>query len=39
VIGFLHPDSPEVIASRLAAFRKGLGETGYQVRSAAGAGG
>jgi ABC-type uncharacterized transport system substrate-binding protein len=29
VVGFLHPDSPEVIASRLAAFRKGLGETGY----------
>ena len=29
VIGFLHPDSPEVIASRLAAFRKGLSEIGY----------
>jgi putative ABC transport system substrate-binding protein len=29
VIGFLHSDSPEPIASRVAAFRKGLGETGY----------
>jgi putative ABC transport system substrate-binding protein len=29
VIGFLHSDSPEPIASRVAAFRNGLGETGY----------
>jgi putative ABC transport system substrate-binding protein len=29
VIGFLHSGSPEPIASRVAAFRKGLGETGY----------
>src|SRR5215831_5276075 len=36
VIGFLHPDSPEVIASRLAAFRKGLSEIGYdEVRNVA----
>ena len=29
VIGFLHPGSPEMNASSLAAFRKGLGEIGY----------
>jgi len=29
VIGFLHSGSPEPIASRVAAFRKGLGEAGY----------
>ncbi len=29
VIGFLHPGSPEANASNVAAFRKGLGETGY----------
>jgi putative tryptophan/tyrosine transport system substrate-binding protein len=29
VVGFLHPGSPEANASLLAAFRKGLGETGY----------
>src|SRR5262249_51678159 len=29
VIGFLHPGSPEQNASWLAAFRKGLAETGY----------
>jgi putative ABC transport system substrate-binding protein len=44
VIGFLHSGSPEPIANRVAAFRKGLGEAGYvesqnvaiQVRWAAG---
>jgi putative tryptophan/tyrosine transport system substrate-binding protein len=29
VIGFLHSGSPEPSASRVAAFRKGLGEAGY----------
>jgi len=29
VIGFLHSGSPEPIASRVAAFRKGFGEAGY----------
>jgi putative tryptophan/tyrosine transport system substrate-binding protein len=29
VIGFLHSGSPEPIANRVAAFRKGLGEAGY----------
>jgi len=29
VIGFLHSGSPEPMASRVAAFRKGLGEAGY----------
>jgi putative tryptophan/tyrosine transport system substrate-binding protein len=29
VIGYLHSGSPETDASTLAAFRKGLGETGY----------
>ena len=29
VIGFLHPSSPEANAKFVAAFRKGLGETGY----------
>jgi len=29
LIGFLHPGSPEVNASSLAAFRKGLSEAGY----------
>jgi putative ABC transport system substrate-binding protein len=29
VIGFLHSGSPEPIASRVAGFRKGLGEGGY----------
>jgi putative ABC transport system substrate-binding protein len=29
VIGFLHPGSAEANASLIAAFRKGLGETGY----------
>jgi putative tryptophan/tyrosine transport system substrate-binding protein len=29
VIGFLHPSSPEATARFAAAFRKGLGETGY----------
>src|SRR4051794_26567427 len=29
VIGYLHSGSPEVNAAALAAFRKGLGETGY----------
>jgi putative ABC transport system substrate-binding protein len=46
VIGFLHSGSPEPNASRVAAFRKGLGEVGYvegqnvaiEYRWAAGAG-
>jgi putative ABC transport system substrate-binding protein len=29
VVGFLHSDSPEPIANRVAAFRKGLSETSY----------
>jgi putative ABC transport system substrate-binding protein len=29
VIGLLHPGSPEANAKYLAAFRKGLGETGF----------
>jgi putative ABC transport system substrate-binding protein len=29
VVGFLHPGSPEANAGHLAAFRKGLAETGY----------
>jgi hypothetical protein len=29
VIGFLHPGSPEAFANSVAAFRKGLSETGY----------
>jgi putative tryptophan/tyrosine transport system substrate-binding protein len=29
VIGFLHSGSPEPMVSRVAAFRKGLGEAGY----------
>src|SRR5262245_58153058 len=29
VIGFLHSSSPESTVSRIAAFRKGLAETGY----------
>ena len=29
VIGYLGPESPAAFASRLAAFRQGLGETGY----------
>jgi putative tryptophan/tyrosine transport system substrate-binding protein len=29
VIGFLHSGSPEPMASRLSAFRKGLAEAGY----------
>src|ERR1700681_895584 len=29
VIGFLQPGSPDASAPRVAAFRKGLGETGY----------
>jgi putative ABC transport system substrate-binding protein len=29
VVGFLHPGSPEANAKFVAAFRKGLGETGY----------
>jgi putative ABC transport system substrate-binding protein len=29
VIGFLHPSSPEAGAHYVAAFRKGLNETGY----------
>jgi putative tryptophan/tyrosine transport system substrate-binding protein len=29
VIGFLRPGSPEANAHLVAAFRKGLGETGY----------
>ena len=29
VVGFLHPGSPEENASLVAAFRKGLAETGY----------
>jgi putative ABC transport system substrate-binding protein len=29
VIGFLHSGSPEPVFARVAAFRKGLGETGY----------
>jgi ABC-type uncharacterized transport system substrate-binding protein len=31
VIGFLNPDSPDASADYLAAFRLGLGETGYVV--------
>jgi putative ABC transport system substrate-binding protein len=30
VIGFLQPAGPEEAAARLAAFRKGLSETGYE---------
>src|SRR5499433_1946013 len=29
VIGYLGPESPAVFASRVRAFRQGLGETGY----------
>ena len=29
VVGFLHGGSPEPISENLAAFRKGLSETGY----------
>jgi putative tryptophan/tyrosine transport system substrate-binding protein len=29
VIGYLGPESPAAFASRLAAFRQGLSETGY----------
>src|SRR5215510_7980277 len=29
VVGFLHPNSLDLIAYRVAAFRKGLSETGY----------
>jgi putative ABC transport system substrate-binding protein len=29
LIGFLHPGSPEANTSTLAAFRKGLDETGF----------
>src|SRR5207245_5161269 len=29
VIGYLGPESPAVFASRIRAFRQGLGETGY----------
>jgi putative ABC transport system substrate-binding protein len=29
VIGYLHSGSPEVNAKRVAAFRKGLSQTGY----------
>jgi putative ABC transport system substrate-binding protein len=29
VIGYLGPESPAVFASRVRAFRLGLGETGY----------
>ena len=29
VVGFLHSGSPEPMANRVAAFRKGLGEAGY----------
>src|SRR5262249_18418565 len=29
VVGFLHSGSPEPLANRVAAFRKGLGEAGY----------
>jgi putative ABC transport system substrate-binding protein len=29
VIGFLRPGSPELNAHLVAAFRKGMGETGY----------
>jgi putative tryptophan/tyrosine transport system substrate-binding protein len=29
VVGFLHPNSLELTANRVAAFRKGLSETGY----------
>jgi len=29
VVGFLHSSSPEPNVSRVAAFRKGLGEAGY----------
>jgi putative ABC transport system substrate-binding protein len=35
VIGFLHSGSPEPIADRVAAFRKGLGEAGYVEESRA----
>ena len=31
VVGFLHPSSLELMAYRVAAFRKGLSETGYEV--------
>jgi putative tryptophan/tyrosine transport system substrate-binding protein len=29
ILGFLHPGAPETTASNLAAFRQGLGETGF----------
>jgi putative tryptophan/tyrosine transport system substrate-binding protein len=29
VVGYVHPDSPQSVASLLAAFREGLNETGY----------
>jgi hypothetical protein len=29
VVGYLGPESPAVFASRVRAFRQGLGETGY----------
>jgi putative ABC transport system substrate-binding protein len=35
VIGFLHSGSPEPIASRVAAFRKGLAESGYEGQNVA----
>jgi len=31
VVGFLHPSSLELMAYRVAAFRKGLSETGYEA--------
>ena len=36
VIGFLHSGSPEPIANRVAAFRKGLGRGGLCRRSKCG---
>ncbi len=32
VVGFLHPSSLELMAYRVAAFRKGLSEIGYEER-------
>jgi putative tryptophan/tyrosine transport system substrate-binding protein len=29
IIGYIHPDSPQLVAGLLAAFREGLSETGY----------
>jgi putative tryptophan/tyrosine transport system substrate-binding protein len=29
IVGYVHPDSPQTVVGLLAAFREGLGETGY----------